>query len=123
MVGSIPCYEVLQHASTIIGLAVLGLWLRHWYRTTAPGDQSRVGQLSPTHKLSIIALIATIALLGAAIRAVAGAGPPFHHGAVEGFAGEAVCTFIALAWWQLVAYGLFSTLRQSSKAKTPARMR
>ena len=123
MVGPVLYYQLFQHSSTILGLGILGAWLLHWYRATVSGDQSRIGRLSRAHRLFITAVIATIALLGAAIRAIVGVGPPFHHGALEGFVGVAVCTFIALTWWQLVAYGLFSALRKSSKAKAPARMR
>jgi hypothetical protein len=50
-----------------------------------------------------------IALGGATIRAVAGMGVPTDHSSEKRFVGLLVVTAIALVWWQLVAYGVFSS--------------
>lgn len=104
MVGWAQLYKILQHSSTILGLAILAFWLLDWYRKgLVPQGMSAPGLTG--RQLLTIALILGIALFGAAIRAVAGVGPALNHAAVSKFAGEFVVTAIALVWWQLVAYG------------------
>ena len=114
IVGLIPLYRVLQHCSTIIGIAVLSAWLAVWYRTTKPSGYALSNTASPTRKIGIGAVVMTIAIVGAIIRAVAEIGIPLRHPSEERFVGVLVVTGIALVWWQLVAYGIFSSRDISS---------
>jgi uncharacterized protein DUF4184 len=113
IVGPLPLYKILQHASTIAGIAILSAWLVHWYRTTQPSAQLRKS-LSPSRKTAVIAVVATVALVGAVARAIVGTGVPTGHSAFNRFIVQAVVTAMAPVWWQLVAYGVAakSTVRE-----------
>ena len=114
IVGVIPLYRVLQHGSTIIGIGVLSAWLAVWYRTTDPSGYALSNTVSPTRKIAIGAIVMTIAIVGAIIRAVAEMGILLSHPSEERFVGVLVVTGIALVWWELVAYGIFSSRDISS---------
>lgn len=109
ILGLIPFYTVFQHGSTVIGTAILSIWLAVRYRSTDPSGPVLGSSVSPKRKVVISAVVATVALGGAAIRAVVGIGVPTDHSSGKRFIGLLVVTAIALAWWQLVAYGVFSS--------------
>jgi hypothetical protein len=116
-----PLYKILQHSSTVIGMGVVAAWLLVWYRTTPPSTVL-TKSLPPTRKGTIIALMMTIALVGATLRGVGGMSRgnfSFKH-----FAARAVVTTMALAWWQLLVYGLFikaAAHREPAKFVAPKR--
>jgi len=120
IVGPIPFYRLLQHGSTIIGIAVLSAWLAVWYRSSEPSGHALSNTTSRTRKIAIGAIVMTIAVAGATIRAVAEIGIPLSHTSEERFVGLLVVTGIALVWWELVAYGVFSS-RYISSADGPKR--
>ena len=107
IVGVIPCYNVLQHGSTIVGIGILSAWLGYWYRTTAPSTLVVPASVSSTEKIAITAVLMSVALLGAIIRAVGANGIPTGWLAQKQFISDVVVTTVALLWWQLVAYGVF----------------
>jgi Domain of unknown function (DUF4184) len=100
-------YKLFQHASTVVGMCILTAWFIHWYRTTKPAPEPPRRLLSPSQRVLTSGLILTIAFFSAMARAFAGVGMPRRRDELQMFAGEAVVTFVALIWWQLVAYGLF----------------
>jgi hypothetical protein len=110
VIGLTPVYKVLQHGSTVAGIAVLAVWLTLRYRTTEPSGRILASVPSPRRRMAIIGAVTAIALVGAVVRAaLARTGIPHGHAAEERFAGLAIVTAIALVWWQLVAYGVFSS--------------
>jgi membrane-bound metal-dependent hydrolase YbcI (DUF457 family) len=109
IIGQIPVYKILQHGSTIVGIGLLSIWFMHWYRTTGCFTPPIGESLSPTRRGAIIAVVVTVALAGAVLRGVMGAGASSGGLASKKFIGEVIVTAIALAWWQLVAYGWFSS--------------
>jgi hypothetical protein len=109
IVGLIPLYRLLQHGSTLIGMGVLSAWLAVWYRTSKPSGRPLSNIASPPRKIAIGAIVMTIAIVGAIIRAVAEIGIPLSHTSEERFLGLLIVTGIALVWWQLVMYGFFSS--------------
>ena len=120
IVGLIPLYKVFQHGSTIIGIGILSTWLVLRYRTREPSCDALSNSASPTRKIAIGAVVTTVALVGAIIRAIAKIGIPSGHPAEKRLVGLLVVTAIALVWWQLVAYGFFSS-RNISSAPTSQR--
>jgi hypothetical protein len=108
MVGRIPFYKLFQHGSTAIGLAVLSAWFVLWYRNSERSCLALSDSASPRRKVAVAAIVTTIAMVGAGIRVVAGIGIPNGHPSKKQLVGLLVVTAIALAWWQLVAYGIFS---------------
>ena len=109
VIGLTPVYKVLQHGSTVVGIAVLAAWLIVRYRISEPSGVVLASVPSPQRKMAILGIVTAIAIVGAVARAVAGTGIPLGHAAEKRFAGLAIVTAIALAWWQLVAYGIFSS--------------
>lgn len=109
VLGLTPVYKLLQHGSTVVGIAILAVWLMVRYRTSEPSGRVSANVPSPRRRMAIIGFVTAIALVGAVIRAVAVAGIPLGRAAEKRFAGLAIVTAIALVWWQLVAYGVFSS--------------
>jgi hypothetical protein len=99
----------LQHVSTVIGVSALAAWLVHGYRSTAPSDHVPGPALPPGHKIAVMAVITAVALVGATLRAFAAAGVPHSQWDFKLFLGRFVVTAVALIWWQLVAYGMWSS--------------
>ena len=109
VIGLIPCYKLLQHSSTIIGLAILFTWVGLWYRSTEPSSRPIQQPMSLTRRMSFVAAVTAIAFVGALIRGVVGVGVPHDHLTEKRFLGEIVVTAVALVWWQLVAYGVLNS--------------
>jgi hypothetical protein len=108
VVGLYPLTSVLQHGSTLIGMAILAIWLAYWYRSTAPAAQV-IGNVIPSRRrVAIVVAMTGIALVGATIRALLGDGLLLHHLPSKWFIAKFVITLIALLWWELVAYGFYS---------------
>lgn len=111
VLGVMPCYKILQHSSTVLGLVAVAAWLFRWSRESAPARSSLAGVLSPASRKSIVVAGVVLALSGGLARALWGIGIPTDQIAFRRFTGEVVVTCMALAWWQLVGYGVFSSRR------------
>jgi hypothetical protein len=121
--GFVPFYKLLQHLSTVVGLAILLVWLAMWYRRGASGSNIRVSEAGsdfkaesqnawPLRKILTLAAITAIALLGALFRALSSIGSPSNHSTLALFAGDFAATMIALLWWEFVALGIWRYRRQ-----------
>ena len=113
--GPTQHYKILQHASTVLGLGLLCSGLVLWYRAATPriaALPSAWRRFSAGRKIYIVAQITVIATAGSVVRVTADLDVSTQRHTLEHFAGEAVCTFIALTWWQLVAYGVISRNRR-----------
>lgn len=111
ILGVMPCYKVLQHGSTVVGLVALSIWLLRWHRGSEPRRVSSRQILSPTARNTIVTAGIALAVIGGFARALWGIGIPTNHGTFRQFVGEVVVTCMALAWWQLVGYGVLSSRR------------
>lgn len=109
IIGLIPFCRVLQHGSTIVGIGIFSTWLVLRYRAGAPCNQSLSNAASLTQKITIGVVVTTVATAGAIVRAVALVGIPNDHASKRSFVGVLIVAAIAIAWWELVAYGIFST--------------
>jgi Domain of unknown function (DUF4184) len=111
VLGTMPVVKVLQHGSTILGLVILSVWLFRWYRLCEPCRYRFRDVLSPELRNGILAAGITLAVSGGIARALWGIGIPTDH-TWRRFTGEVVVTCMALAWWQLVGYGILSSRRE-----------
>ena len=114
IIGEMPLFKILQHSSTVVGMVIVAAWLLLWYRTTPPSTVL-TKTLPPMQKTAILALMMTIALVGAILRGLSGRSPgnfSFKH-----FAARAVVTALALTWWQLLAYAFFVKTVDDHSAK------
>jgi hypothetical protein len=105
VVGTWVHYKVFGYISTIFGTLIVLAWLARWFQTAPPSGEAPGGRLSPTRKLAIVSLGIVIATLCALIRVL----PEYetHTGPLRWklYLGHAVVTWIAVAWWLLVAFG------------------
>jgi hypothetical protein len=61
-------------------------------------------------KIAVASVVISVAFLGGITRAIYGAEFAQHFLSAK-FVGETIVTAIALAWWQLVVYGLVATFK------------
>jgi membrane-bound metal-dependent hydrolase YbcI (DUF457 family) len=102
VLGPTPYYKVFQHGSTVVGTGVVAAWLVLWYRSGEPSPRVPGESLSPRQRLAIVAMMASVALVGTILRVAVGTSLPVTF---KKIIGEAIEPAIALIWWQLVAYG------------------
>jgi len=114
--GFVPLYKLLQHASTLAGLAILLLWFISWYQRAGAGcEPEEVEEVTtPARKVTKLATIVTSSSIGAVGYAVATEGVPSNHSTFTQFLGVLAVTLIALTWWQLVALGMWQSVRRRS---------
>jgi Domain of unknown function (DUF4184) len=110
ILGQIPLYKILQHGSTIVGLTILLVWFCFWYRSAPAANQILGTQISSARKVAVIGVITAVAFLTAMLRGLAGLViPAVHHHTFSRSVGEAVAAGMALFWWQLLIYGIYSS--------------
>jgi hypothetical protein len=123
ILGMIPFYKLLQHGSTIAGVAIFLTWLVLLYRASEPATQplsnSASPAPSPAKKIAFATVVTALAMAGAIIRAIAVVGVPHDHPSQRRFISVLVVAAIALIWWELVAYGLFSSKTRERKETLP----
>ncbi|MBI3474399.1 MAG: DUF4184 family protein [Acidobacteria bacterium] len=105
IIGATPLYKLFQHGSTAIGVGILVIWLLVWRQNAKLHHESTNHRVSGRHRLTVLAVVISIALAGAVIRAVVALGLPAGHLAQKRFVGLWVTTLVALLWWQIVLYG------------------
>jgi hypothetical protein len=106
IVGAVEYYNVLQYGSTVAGIAVLVIWVLHWYRTTKPDQRVPERTFSPKGKRLLLGLMTCIALTGALIRVIVGVGTRHGPPTAEMFLILAVVTAVSLLWLQLLIFGI-----------------
>ena len=109
IIGIIPLCRALQHGSTIVGIAIVSIWLVRRYRATEPCNQGLSNPVALAQKIGVAAVLTTTAAVGAVIRAVDVVGVPNDPASKRSFVGVLIVAAIAIVWWELVAYGIFST--------------
>lgn len=112
VLGGIPCYRLLQHASTIVGTLLLCVWFVGWYRAAEPHPDREQPAMPSLRKWLIASSIAGIAIAGGILRGIAVTGDLGLDPTREEQLGEGVITAIALAWWLLVAYAIVASIRR-----------
>jgi len=111
--GVFPWYKVLQFGSSIIGIAILSLWFVRWYRRSEPMSEEEEQGISAGRRMLIWTITMAVALAGSGMRVAFGRGMA-GRGHLPTFVGQAVVTFIAVLWWEAVAYGFFQRVRSQS---------
>ncbi len=97
--GKVVMYQVLQHISTVVGLAVLALWLWFWYRATKPVESPIAEPFTPAQLRTITFFVPVLAICGGVLRAFVGVGVPGSFMSIVMFVGEwglAAITFFAI---------------------------
>jgi hypothetical protein len=97
--GPVPAYKLLQHGSTVVGLAILALWVVLWYRGTEPASGTPAPLYSASQRFTIRFIVPAVAALAAVGRAFLGVGIPAAHAKVVAFfvdAGISAATFFTI---------------------------
>jgi len=115
VLGSVAVVKALQHVSTIAGLLLVAAWVFRWYRTTEPRRTARGTPLAASRRWLVAGSIAILATFGGVLRVAMIRDSHLHSTTWEIAIGDGVVTLISLAWWMLVAYGAFVSLRRSSR--------
>jgi hypothetical protein len=123
LLGTEPLFRVLQHFSTIAGLAILAAWLARWYRRSQPSTEVSGIGFSPRGKRLMVTALGSVALLAGLGRAFCVTGIPMGPNAYKRFLAYAVVTAVALLWWELVLYGTLSAVRSWAARPDQARSR
>ena len=105
-IGPVPVYKALQHFSTTLGLLILMVWFAHWYKSTTPRRQVPWLRESSARKRAVAGTILAVSTGLALLRGFLGAQNPYEGHVLATFAGDAICTFVAAGWWQLVVLGV-----------------
>ena len=98
-------YKLLQHASTVCGLAVLAIAVFGWVRAT-PADARRFGPGQRQKAVRLLSVVAAAGVAGAALNGIRGAGQGIEQaltlGAVGGMLGTAAGLLGVGLWraWQ-----------------------
>ena len=114
-VGVRPLYNVLQHASSIVGLAALAVWFIGWLRATAAMPRDGMEGLPVSRKLSIASAMAVLAVMAAAVRThLAMRAPAVHPSMPRAVAllGVSTISFLSL---EMLAYGIWWSKKQPKK--------
>jgi hypothetical protein len=105
LLRSFHIYKLLQHGSTILGICLLCVWIWAWWRSAAAVDLELNSNAAP--KITLLVIGCVIALVGGLVRAALATSRPFDQIAVDRFIGLFVVTTIAVAWWELVVFGVW----------------
>lgn len=97
-----PIYKFAQHGSTVLGLLLLVLWFRDWYRSH-PVTVQIEPRLSVRARTAVVCSILAIAFVVALVRAWTVAGPhPFH----VVFVATDVVSFVSVTTLGLLVFSL-----------------
>jgi hypothetical protein len=99
LAGAVPTYKLLQHGSTVIGLAILAVWVILWYRATQPARENPELPYSAPQRFVILVIVPLVAVVAALGRAFLGDGNPLRHAKTVPFfadAGISAVTFFAI---------------------------
>lgn len=112
--GPVGYYKVLQHASTLAGLAFLLHWYRNWRQLPTCSLQEAFPRVLPRSKaINIAVILGIIATVGALVRATIRYQLPQSPTEFEKYAAVATVTAISLLWWQFVLWGVVLSRRKA----------
>lgn len=112
--------HLLQHISTVVGLAALAVWFAVWFLQTAPAQQPQVREFSPWLKAMVVATMATIALMAGypvAMFRLAYSPRPKSPVALVAMTFVASTAFLCI---QLLLYGMVMTLSTRARRRPAA---
>lgn len=67
--GGMQMYKLLEYASSAVGLAVVAVWIGHWYRTTAPSVAPSGEAMRGAPGRAVVVVLPVVAFAGGAVRA------------------------------------------------------
>lgn len=112
IVGAVPCYELFQHISSVIGLVVLGVWVARRPKAAAL-PVTREALETQRRDRSALAVVAGIAVAAGLLHAVTSIGVHRDRHDLALLAAVAVVAAMTFFWAGVVIYGAMRTRRRS----------
>lgn len=106
LVGEMSICNLLEYASSILGLAVLAVWIQHWYHTTEPSAERLAQPLDAPQSRAFVAVLPVFAILGGALRVFHEKGIQLHIRPIVHFTAEMLISAITYFLLGLLVYGL-----------------
>jgi hypothetical protein len=107
-----PLYNVLQHGSSLLGLALLAFWYWRWFKRTPPQPVPVYLQMSTRAKGWIVGLTLAVATCISAIYAYFAS---YHLSSLKLFTGIFVVMFMSLVFVATVGYGVWWHLSTTTR--------
>jgi hypothetical protein len=111
IIGPLAPYKMFMYISSIFGSLFVLVWVARWFQRATPTTQPHGSQFTSGRKLAIVSFGIVVATLGALIRVFPEFVAHIRHVPWRLYFGHAIVTWIAVAWWLLVAYGLLTSRR------------
>lgn len=99
-------YKVLQHGSTVVGLALLSLWSWQWIAKTSLGNASLPVLLSTTQRCVVVLAIACISVAAGICAGIQGVESRTGMPALQAFIGKAVFSGLPALGLAVVLYSI-----------------
>jgi hypothetical protein len=115
-------YQLFQDLSSVLGCAILLVWFVLWYRNAKESDPPFKTSLSAIGRSFILISVLAVAIVGGLTRAYLELGFPGQRFGKSDFVGQALCAIVALAWWQLFAFGLLASRLVRSESRVYTQM-
>lgn len=117
--GPVPCYEILQHASSVLGLVVLWIWVMRQPRIAAP-ERSPELRDAQRRDRAVLALLGGIAVAAGAVRAAVILSTRWVRHDLPLMMAVVVVAAMTVFWVEVVVYG---AVRKRRKALAPSEQR
>jgi hypothetical protein len=113
LAGPVPTYKLLQHGSTLVGLAILAIWVFLWYRSTQPASEPPAHSYSASQRLVILVIVPFVAAVAALGRGFLGVGAPTGHAKIIPFIADAGISAVTFFTFGILLCGVFFRTRRS----------
>lgn len=101
LLGQRPLYQILQDASSLLGLVIIGVWWHFRSRSIQPTRPRQPG-FPPASDRTTLLVAAAVALIAAVFSVLAR--PGLHK--PDAILTQAIITWTTVAWIELVLYGI-----------------
>jgi hypothetical protein len=113
----IKLYKLLQHASTIVGVAVLSFLYLRWYRSAVVKDIPVFLRFASTTKVLIVSVMLCGAIFSGSIYGVIESRSLHGYEKIRMFSGMSVISGISVLLKLLLIYSIIATVNYRSKCK------
>jgi hypothetical protein len=116
-IGEMPMYKLLEYLSSAFGLAVVAVWICHWYRTTNPSASPTAEAEDTAQRRTFVAVLPTLAILGGGLRAYHANGIHLEIRPLVHFTTDFLISAITFFLLELLACGLILRRQKPTYAK------
>ena len=112
--GPMGMYKLLEYASSIIGLAVVGVWIWLWYGATKPSAAPAAWPADGPQGRALVVVLPVLATLGGALRAYHKNGLHLQIRPIVHFTADTLISAIAYFLLGLLVYGVILRRRRAA---------